>query len=699
MRYIFAFVLCAAALCVRSQAWFDHVRRPSALGHEKMEKLAFDLRGALKRNEPLDKIAKLAPQEAMPRVVFITIGGDKWPGRTYFGTGVNFQTAFRTAVDFLLSTEPVFARETLKLAKSRIETAARDKTPISSEWHERIKNPSEWDWLRMDVVQFVQNVPEFSIQRSHIAMTSLCGMAFPPSMGFAFTPEQLTARYMLNDNRTLDTGQICNIISEAYNWGALKVWMNVSADEARVFPISLFETDSYYADGSGAVRLYRGHRLEYDVPSPERCIEMASACAASLGKMITAEGKVNAPFPVWYSSGYKGTEENDACLETAIALFRLYAVTKDPATGRTACALMRPVIRILVPFGEGKKGLAVRENEPLPENAVQVPRHITTVRTNGLMSIALKAMHDCGLDYTGQEGRPEPDVIAGRIADYLAAQVENDGLVLDSRFVPSGKLFTDDDTFASIEDAAIVALAIGERHKEKAVRILESIMEKCERQPLETLSVSPWIAEALMHKGTVDRTFLMKAMRLAYAAEMSDTSPLYPDLYGAVRSRPGCTYSALRTWTSTAMASWLRKIEKFGLASERVRNVRPMVVFHSQAFIDKPAASALPSPALYTGFFRDNLEDYGFNLRGQAAQITALVKFAEEMKALDFPPPKLNIRAARAASDVHPGILQVVPVFTQSGMKNAVSRDFMGTFSGVKQSTRKVQMPKQTRNK
>ena len=698
MRILFAVLCLTFATCAYSQAWFDHVRRPSKVPPEQLEQLAVKLRQALKEKSSLESISKLAPQEAMPRVIFITIGGDKWPGRTYYGTGVSFQAALRTAADILLSNEPVFARETVKLCKTTIEDAMREKRQISKEWYERMEKPDEWDWLRLDVVQFVLNVPQFSLHRSHIAMTSLCGIAFPPSMGFAFTPEQITGRCLLNSNRTLNTGQICDIISEAYNWGALKVWMNLSAEDERTMPISIFEADTFYADANGSTRLYRGHKLEYDAPSPKHCLDLASACADRLSQFILANGKLDRPFPVWYFSGKKETEEFDVRIETSIALLRLNAAMPNPNARRAAINILRPLVQALATYGPGKRQLVVREKEPLPETAAQVPRTITTVRTNALLALAMSELARQGIHYSDDESRPAPKLIAERLMDYLASQVESDGLVLDSRFFPSGRLITEDDTFASLEDAALTALAIQGKYPEKAKQIMAAVLDKCDKQPIETLTISPWIVEALPAANQDDPLLTMKAIRFAYAAEAYDTSPLYPDMYGAVRSAPGCTFTAKRTWTLAAMARWLNSQEKEGLAAERLANMRPMLIFQAQAYIDNAASSALPSPLLYRGLFRDNLEDYAFNLEGQASQIMSLVGYAMERGKLRFPPKKLDVAAARVSTDMHPSVLQIMPVYTQTDMKNVVSRNYMGTFSEVQSKTRRAQ-PKQSRKK
>lgn len=698
MRILFVILCVSFACCVYSQPWFDHVRRPSKIPKKQLEQFTVNLRQALKDKTSLEKIAKLAPQENMPRVVFITIGGDNWPGRTYYGTGVSFQAAVKTAADFLLANEPVFAMETKKLSKSIIEDAKREKRSISPEWQERMEKPDAWDWLRLDVVQFVQNVPQFSIPRSHIAMTSLCGIAFSPSLGFAFTPDQLTGRCLLNANRTLNTRQICDVISESYNWGALKEWMALSSDDENTTPISIFETDTFYADAQGSTRLYRGHRLEYDAPTPQQCLDMASSCADRLNQMILDDGKVKRPFPVWYFSGKKETEEYDIRLEAAIALLRLNAARKNPNAQMAAIKLIRPIIAHVSIFGTNKNQLVVKENEPLPENSSRVPRIITSVKTNALLALAMSEMAKQGIHYSDDEKRTAPKLVAEGLVDYLATQVESDGFVMDSRFVSNGKPYTDDNTFASIEDASITALAISAKYPKLANAIMTSILNKCDRQPIETLTISPWIMEALPAADREDRLLTMKAIRFSYAVEAYDISPLYPDMYGAVRKLPGCTLTARRTWLLAAMARWLHAEEKDGLASERVANMRPMLIYQTQGYIDKATSSILPSPAVYRSLFRDNLDDYSFNLEGQASQLMALVGYAAEREKLLFPPSKLDIAAARASSDVHPCALQVVPVYTQTGMKDVVSRNFIGT-TEVNSTTTKRSFPKQYRDK
>ena len=164
--------------------WFDHIRRPTSATQEELCALAKSLHAAFKGGMPAKKIAKLAPSDETPRAVFITIGGNTWPGRTYFGVGFNFGLALESASAYLIANEPEFAKETVKLAKSiNDERAKLGRAPLK-EWVERQAHPTEWNWLKLDVVQVAKPVSGFIMSNSRIALTSLVGFSFGPDMGY-----------------------------------------------------------------------------------------------------------------------------------------------------------------------------------------------------------------------------------------------------------------------------------------------------------------------------------------------------------------------------------------------------------------------------------------------------------------------------------------------------------------------------------
>ena len=348
-----------------SRPWFDHVRMPVEMSHQALCDLAQGVRAGLLAKQPNPKqIGMLAPEDNLPRVVFITIGGAKWPGRSYFGAGSTFRVALTNAVEILLSNEPVIASETVKLAEATIDDIRKSNQEPPEEWLERKANPTQWNWLRLDIVQAAKPTFGFSVGHSRIALGCLVGFAFGPDLGFAFTPAQITARCILDDTGHINTQQVGNLISETYNWPALKMWMKLCAVD-KGHRICLFETDSYYCDDAGAVRLYRGHSLQEASPDAEECLNLASRCADKLSLRLTENGIFPPPVPEWFSTyrepnmttsekkkrakaekslGVRGDESLEVKAELAIALCRLARATGNSAYNAVAIKALKPVL-------------------------------------------------------------------------------------------------------------------------------------------------------------------------------------------------------------------------------------------------------------------------------------------------------------------------------------------------------------------
>lgn len=682
--------------------WFDHVKRPSDVSHEQLLALAVNLRKALKNKWKPAKIAELAPNEQTPRVIFITIGDDNWPGRTYFGTGFNFKSALQIAVDILSANEPVLQKETAKVTQAAIDDARKEgKTPPQALLN-RLKKPGDWHWLRLDVVQLAKPVFGFSVENSRIALTSLVGIAFGPQEGFAFTPDTITGRCLLDDSRHIAKQQVVNFISETHNWPAIKLWLRNSAVDTG-HRICLFETDSFYADGNCAVRLYRGHRL-YDVPpDADACLAMATACANALARQVNADGSFALPFPAWESSavsvGESGGERPDAVAEFIIALSRLAIATSDKSHVATATRCLKALLPHIKPIGRGGRAFAFSEKEELPEGSPAVPRDVSMLRTNALVCLALLELKAAGGEVDGGLAN-----IATRLALHIKSQAAPGGGFYVGVMLPTGKIITEDERcrFTQVEDASIAALALVKAAKLALVKdvdfmptvrntLNELFVRELVKNPMESISLSPWLIEALSYAGRADKDFVLQLVKAGYAAAAAtDESPLYPDYFGAVKRFPGCTLSAERSWFIGNLTRWLRENEKKTWAAEQLQAAMPILLFQTQAWLDTPASSILPTPALYRNFFRDNLEDYGFDLSGQVAQIISLVTIATELKAAGTPDISkmlARLKSARAATDTHPGPLTINLVLTRQNDTGSDTRSLQGEYDKPTRTT------------
>ncbi|MDD4539750.1 MAG: hypothetical protein PHT80_12100, partial [Lentisphaeria bacterium] len=254
-RYAFAALFCSTLIVLQAQpvpavddVWFDQVTTPTKLTPAQIEDFCRKIHRAIAAGQDEKQLAALAPADQSPRILFLSLGNDLWPSRTYFGSGWDFAHAWESTANIMLANEKSYAVETAKHARGTIDDAKREGKPVPKDWVAREKNPGAWTWLRLDIVQVARPSFDYSVEGSKIALTSLVGLAFGPQVGFAFPPAQLTGRCLVTPERFLAKQQVANIIAETYNWGAMKNWLRLSAVESG-HRICLFEVDSYCTDG------------------------------------------------------------------------------------------------------------------------------------------------------------------------------------------------------------------------------------------------------------------------------------------------------------------------------------------------------------------------------------------------------------------------------------------------------------------
>lgn len=694
MRYRFwIWIICAVLFHSLAQElempdlpWFDQVTKPTALTEEQLCKLTADLRTFLLEKQNPKKLPNIIPDEKLSRVVVITLGGDAWPGRSYYGCGADLRTAFLMAVTLLQKGEATFAEATKILAKETIEDAIRNKKNPPPEWVERQKNPGKWDWVRLNLVQYSRQNPSFSIPHSRIALTSLVGLAFGPNLGFVFLPEQFTGRALITESSHIDSSQVCNILTENYNWIAMRLWMNLNNNPGG-FRVCLFENDVYFADATGAFRMYRGHKMERTLPTSEECLSLATRCADAVIRRLNPEnGRFRSPFPEWVQTSEK-REAPDAQAELAIALCRLSRECKEPRYAEAAALTMAPVIKRILPSPLAPKNSSiVQELERLPEKSSFEPRKISSIHTNALTCLALLELAECKakLSIDARE-------TAIRLARHIASQSFGEDFYT-AVFCEGGKPYTDvEEPYASLDDKGLAiltllrvdAIAPELKAKERAKGVLDSIIETHIKQaPMESIGCHPWLTEAMTLSEQDDKEYTLNLVKAGYASAASiNISPLYPDYFGSLKGRASCTLAAKHSRNLLTLCRWLREHDKPTWSSEQLGNAVQLLSFHRQAMIDRAGASALANPGRYVGFFRDNLENYGFNLPGQAAQIMSLTAAAKELRETDpraIERIQAKMDAAIRTTDIHPGPLSVDPVLSSKNDVNTKARSLTG---------------------
>ncbi|MGI5924479.1 MAG: hypothetical protein ACOX9E_11095 [Lentisphaeria bacterium] len=701
-RHAFAALFCSALIALRAQPistaddpWFDQVTTPTKLTPAQIEDFCRKIHRAIAAGQDEKQLATLAPDDQSPRVLFLSLSNDLWPARTYFGCGWNFAHAWESTAAIMCANEKAYAVETAKQARGAIETAVREGKPIPMDWVAREKAPNDWNWLRLDIVQVARPSFDYSVEGSKIALTSLVGLAFGPQLGFAFPPAQLTGRCLITPERFLAKQQVANIIAETYNWGAIKNWLRLSAVEEG-HRICLFEVDSYCSDGVNVVRLYRGHPIA-QLPDNDQCLDAATRCAELLINYLDpAKGTLNVPFPEWIASGDSSPgadnrEALDAQAELVIALARLAQSSNNKKHFADGAALAaKPLQLAMRRYGQQKDFIALIEKEPIAADSHLEPRLITTLRSNAtacLAFIELSAIFPDNSDYPA---------IATAIGRHLHRQAQPGNGFIPAKFYPSDQIYESDESndYGQAETEAMAALALAKLGKkdrnggflEVADNNLAYLLSsKIQLQELTATVTSPWLAEALDQYYRRNNEYISQLSRLALAASIDqNTEPLFPDLFGAVHDWESMTTAAERSWLLASLSKTLRDCNQTSKAADAMADAAAFLCFQYQARIDRATAAALSRPQYYVNFFRDHLEDFGYDLNGQATQIISLLAIRRElMDGYGGQFPKLEqfkekLAAAQRTIDTHPLPLSVELVIRRTIDDSADGRDLLG---------------------
>jgi hypothetical protein len=667
--------------------WFDFVNKPMHLPSDQGRLFCRELRQALLAGNSLEQIEQIAPKDPNPRVIFISLGDGIWPERTYFGAGFNFSTALLQALAIMRVREPNYAEIITARLKKDIAEAGSAKVPES--WQEKLKKPDSWTDLRLDIVQNALPINDFSIRRSRIQLTSLNGIAFRPSEGFAFTAEQMMGRYLITQERFLNERQVGDFIAETTNWDALKTWLKManSEQEGRV---CLFEYDSYFVSPSSSKRLFRGHPMQTGA-GDIRPLELATKAGKRILQNLDDDGTLRNFFPEWQPSRHDGREFLSCRAELAIAFARLGKDTGEKAFSDAARKVVKDLLKSSQGSKDGKSYRYVLEAEDLSvEEKLQDPRLLINMHTNALVCLALL---ESGLPAESDEYL----LIARDLVAWLTRQQQRDGsfvcmLVHPTMQRPLEDFFSDE---AKMETAALAALAIAEyarldKSSEAVLRqrhalALDNLLAKLQAEnDLRSLPLSPWLAELLCGKEQPSPEYIMQNGRLAIAAGLDiDRAPAFPDLFGVPRNLPSMTVAAEHTWILAVISEWLFRQGEKNPAHDFLSDAWPLWVFQQQAIMEEASAAPLPRPNLYYHLMRDHLEDFGFDLNGQTTQILSMLNIdrcLQNIAGQNFPKQPADLEAWQKAwqmIDHHPFCLD--PALVRKGSESSSSRHSVGS--------------------
>lgn len=650
--FILLILLALAVSCFgqnASDVWFDQIHNPMTLASDDGMRICVALRQGLKNGKSADEIAATIPDVPGPRAVFITLGDGIFPGRTYYSAGKSFREAVRLALKNLQANEVEYAKNVAGIIEQRTASLAseaeevrRTKYVPAAELNEKKAHPGAWDSLRLDIVQATAPAM-FTFGKSKFFLSSLCGLAFDANSSFAFTAEQLTGRCIIDRNHRVSVENSMSVISEACNPVALKLWLDMTAS-TMPFRVTVFETDSYYADGQTSCRMFRGHPIKASPEEMSAPLEMAERIATLLAGKLNDLGRVpKNMFLEWSPEREDGRMSLAIQAELALALLNVGRATGKPEFFASAEAATKPVLRRIRRHAQlpQEQLVAVSLEDLQAGEDILIARNVVTLEDNALTALLLLSLREA----TGKNVWNEQ--ING-LLEYLKSIQLADGSFVNFCFfddlkVPLADPITEYGKFNGQALAGLVFLEYAKMNEEQSEE-MQMRADLCWRWLRDHMEKVPHIKEAHCNNWVMDfvRAFIRPIPenvgilgRYALAAGRDlNLAPELPDEFGAPKYLASMTIAARRVDFIMDFCTWLASYGKTDEAKFIASDAWPLWAFQQQAEMTPAAASSLPNPRRYLGFCRDNFEDFGFNLRGQVDQIMACLSVHSALTAM-----------------------------------------------------------------
>jgi hypothetical protein len=597
------------------------------------------------------------------RAVFLSWSDGTETAQVVFGLGNGPVDALRAALDSIKPQD--FPRDRLRWLKVDVVQDALT-IPYLKREKDSIGEPKE------------TAVPGFYARECSLPAPSLLGVAFSHTSHFAFLPEELLSRNMLDSKNRLLTDSYAAKLGAQKRMEEMVRWTRISALHAPQ-KVSFFETQAWFYDGTACLPLYRGHRL-YENPSRDELAGILVKGAQRLAGIVDDRGRLVPPVPEWIGGVDGKVRPFDAALAIlALARASQYVDDKEP-TLQAADHLAAGMLRQLHPLGKDSKAACFIEEDYDQE---QASWYTVRLETNGLCTLALSTL---------AQQRPETktryDIPLAALAHYLLQERRPDGSFVAERLWPSRNVQREvDDTASALAVCALLSLYDKTQmpvFRQVALAGFDAVLPNVEKKVPEELARDEWFLRAANRCFTYTREerYAKQAERFVQAAADDQTrSPLFADFYGCVPSLPSATAAASRTGLIAVASRLMRDATQDTATVSRhmagimlLAEVRPSLVAQLQGSMGPPEVMYLPKPPEYLGYFRDHVRAYGLDLQSQYAQILSLCELVETMDHLHVDELRFKKVAASRVIDT-----QLAERDKQAGTFPDVLRYFDGT--------------------
>ena len=304
--------------------WFQDIQAPLVITDAEGAVLCQAVYSGLQRGVPLETALGSLPGADRPRAFFLSWSDGRISARTRVGVG---------------------------------SSAAAALQEVCRQASESKPSPRNMVWLKLDIVQHSEAVTNFSPRASRLPLPSLVGLTFGPDVGFEFLPEHLVAWEMVNPLNEINVHYISERVigqehgryladqeqlAEIGRWTALS---NYTGGQK----VCLFETQSYFHDGTACIPLFRGHPL-YSNVSVEELRGAARAAGDRLVEYGTDRGLFESTLPEWELDKPPEPEPRDYAV-ALLALVRLHQATGEARYLKTAERAAAYLAAAVQPYG------------------------------------------------------------------------------------------------------------------------------------------------------------------------------------------------------------------------------------------------------------------------------------------------------------------------------------------------------------
>lgn len=579
----------------RHKVWFDDIKGQAAISESYTKAIVQFVTDAVTgQGDTQNPFPRgLKREETPPRIIFLSISDGSQPAYVVMGSGNSMEDAVEDALS---------------------QTRGIRKTGYKPRW------------VKLDIVQDVYPANDVAADKPMRFIRSLQGIAFDRDTGVALLPEELTAYALVSGNGRIHQNNISRYLKRrsAQN-------RSTHSNNTRKFTSSggrtlyRFSAASFFSDGDGISRLYRGHRL-FEQFTREDLLMSARMGGEYLTRSVGTDGR----FLYTYRPRADYAPDDYNILRhagTVYAMLELYEVTNDHRLLEAIRRAIKYLVQSAKPCESGSGGMACI-----------VERGYVKLGGNALAAIALAKYAELTSDtqympILTKLGKWIRHAQAEDGRFFIQKQAYPDSNIVDfiSQYYPGEALLALVRLYSITKDEGWLDAA------DKGARYLINVRDR--GIPTEKLTHDHWLLYALneLHRYRPDPLYLNHSMRIAKAIRLGQNrNPQFTDYLGSYHVPPRSTPTATR---SEGLLAAYRLAKDFGRKEEAQRimeTVNLNIRFQLQTQFRPETVMYVADPQRCLGAFHNSLTNFDIRIDYVQHNISALLALCRILQDSSF---------------------------------------------------------------